>query len=329
MFAPSMRFHTHRRVAAFALAVDLIAACAGLAYAVYAAYSGDVPTAALVGLASIAAAVLGVLAYCQFALIYKLESNTYRLYDAILDAHEVARRQTELLKTIADNAPLSDHAKRVIYREKDHEFLQDAIHATIVRQDWEAAEHLIQSLDEEFGYAQEAQELRGEVQRAREATIEEKVEAAVKRFDKLCASGKWEQARRETRRLMKLFPDNEHIGGLEGEIELRRQKYKRDLLKSYDEATRRNEVDQATRLLYELDEYLSPSEGTALKESARGVFRAKLQQMGVQFSLAVTDKQYESAIEIGERIAREFPNSRYAQEIREKMSTLRQRVAHE
>ncbi|GAG49454.1 unnamed protein product, partial [marine sediment metagenome] len=44
---------------------------------------------------------------------------------------------------------------------------------------------------------------------------------------------------------------------------------------------------------------------------------------------AVTDKQYRSAIEVGEELVREFPNSRYAREIVSMMPALRQHLLKE
>ena len=48
----------------------------------------------------------------------------------------------------------------------------------------------------------------------------------------------------------------------------------------------RDDVDRSVALLKELDQYLTPSEAEAYKESARDVFRKRLQQMGVQFAPA-------------------------------------------
>ena len=40
-------------------------------------------------------------------------------------------------------------------------------------------------------------------------------------------------------------------------------------------------------------------EAAALEESARGVFRARLHKMGVQFSLFVTEKAWNKALKLG------------------------------
>ena len=324
-----VRFRSMQRIAALMLTLAIVTAISLLGYGIYVFRGGEQSAGIGLSAGGLLALALGVLLYCQFILIHKFEGNTYRLYDAILDSNETLRRQTNLIHTIAENASMSDWVKAVVHHEKDHEFLRDTIHGSIVRQDWQAAEHLIQSLDEQLGYHDEAGELREEIQRARDATQEEKIARAIKRFDKLCQTQKWNQAARETARLQKLFPESDRIGNLADELELRRHEYKRNLLKDYDLAARNNDVEKAHKLLLELDLYLAPNEAAALKDSARGVFKAKLMQMGVQFNLAVADKQISSAVDIGERIVREFPNSRYAQEISDMLPQLKKRLAHE
>lgn len=323
------RFGRIRSVAMFALALSLAGSAAILAYAAYAAGSGDPRLAVGLTIGAVVAITIGVLGYCQLVLLIKFVSNQFRTYDALLDTTELLRRQAELARTVAENSSLSDWAKRTIYREKDFEFLRDTIHAALVRQDWEAAEHLIKDIEQEFGYREEARRMREELERARQATFEEKVAAALGRFEMLCASQKWQQAAQESERLRALFPDDPRIRELSREIELRRQAHKRHLLQEYDRAVQAQEVDRAHRLLLELDAYLSPNEGAALKESARGVFKARLQQMGVQFSLAVTERDFRKAIEIGQRLTKEYPNSRYAHEIANMMPVLRQRAVQQ
>jgi len=75
-----------------------------------------------------------------------------------------------------------------------------------------------------------------------------------------------------------------------------------------------------------LDQYLTSSEGLALQEAAKDVFKTKLHNLGVQFSLAVSGKSWAKALQVGREIARNFPNSKIAGEIREKLSVLEQRA---
>ena len=75
-----------------------------------------------------------------------------------------------------------------------------------------------------------------------------------------------------------------------------------------------------------MDNYLTPTEAAALEESARDVFRARLHNMGVQFSLFVTEQAWHKALKLGKEIIREYPNSRMAEEVRQKIDTLKQRA---
>ncbi|MFO0838108.1 MAG: hypothetical protein U1D55_06230 [Phycisphaerae bacterium] len=274
----------------------------------------------------VSGAVVGTLLYSQVQILMRFANTSLRTHNALLDVAELLRRQNEFAHTLAENSTLSDWSKKLVFREKDYEFLRDTIHAAIVRQDWESAEHLIREMDAEFGFREEATRLREEATRARQATLEERIVAAVARFERLCDGRKWTQAAGEIERMQSLFPNEERIRALPQELELRRQQYKRNLLKEYDHAILTQDVDRAHQLLLALDPYLAPNEAAALKDSARGVFKAKLQRMGIQFSLAVSEKEFRKAIEVGDQLIREFPNSRFAHEIADMMPHLRQRM---
>lgn len=91
-------------------------------------------------------------------------------------------------------------------------------------------------------------------------------------------------------------------------------------------AVQRKETDRCLELLKELDLYLTPNEGSALREAASDVFRSKLHNLGTQFSIAVTEKRWDEALDIGQKIVNDFPNSKMAVEIRAKLDVLKQHV---
>nr|MBC8374073.1 hypothetical protein [Planctomycetota bacterium] len=157
----------------------------------------------------------------------------------------------------------------------------------------------------------------------REATIDEKIDAAIDRIQSLLDEQQWSRGLRETSRILKLFPDNEKITALPQRIVDAKLAYKKRLLQEYGEAVRKNDIDRGMELLRELDRYLTPEEGAALQESARGVFKARLRQLGVQFAISVNDQQWTEAIAAGQEIIREFPNSRMAQEVRGKLDAMK------
>ncbi len=114
--------------------------------------------------------------------------------------------------------------------------------------------------------------------------------------------------------------------GLQDRLQVLKQEHKEELKRTWDEAVRRSDTDQAIDILKELDQYLSPSEARALQASARNVFKDKLLQLGIQFRFAVTEKRWQDALSSGLELVREFPNARMANEVREVLDTLRERA---
>jgi hypothetical protein len=192
---------------------------------------------------------------------------------------------------------------------------------------WESAMNLIGELDEKFGCKQEALQLRAELDEFRKATIQEKIDKSIKHIESLWMIHHYEEAQREVDLMMKMYPQDDRVQALEGQTDKRQQDHKKELLARWDKAVKNNDVDQGVELLKLLDNYLTPTEAAALEESARGVFKAKLHNMGVQFSLFVTEKEWIKALKLGKEIIDEFPNSRMAQEVRDKLPVLEERAA--
>ena len=75
-------------------------------------------------------------------------------------------------------------------------------------------------------------------------------------------------------------------------------------------------TDEAMELLKEMDGYLTEAEAEPFREVARGVIGKARENLGLQFKVAVQDRQWATAAAVGRRIVREFPNTRMAQEVR-------------
>jgi hypothetical protein len=283
-------------------------------------------------LAAVAELVALMWTFVLYGVIRLLVANEYAAAGAtarISRLEALLNDATRSINDLAELAPLSDQAKSLLFRDRELEALREAIHEDLMRQDYRTAEALVETIEARLGFAEQAAQLREEIVESRKATLEEKIEAALKRIDGICEAHDWTRAIRESKRVMRLFPDNEKVASLPERIEKARMKNKRELLQAYGEAVRKNDVDRGVELLRELDMYLTPQEGAALAESARGVFKAKLHNLGVQFAICVTERRWLDAIAAGEDIMREFPNSRFAQEVREKMDLLRSRAAEE
>ncbi|MFO0972364.1 MAG: hypothetical protein U1A27_02845 [Phycisphaerae bacterium] len=261
------------------------------------------------------------------SVLLKMESSLFRINDTLMDLRDSAERQARSLEAVADQSRLSDLARSIASREQERDLIRRAANEALIGGDLESVYYYADQLEQRHGYKQEASRLRSEVEAHRRDVEERFVEDAVGRVEGLLAGGEWERARSEIDRLTKLHPSVERIQQLPDQFVDRRSDHKRRLLKQWDEAVQRNDIDKGIAILRELDGFLSPNEAAALEESARGVFRAKLHNLGVQFSIAVTDRNWAAALHVGEQIIHEFPNSRMAAEVREHLEALRSRAA--
>ena len=282
---------------------------------------------AAVALAELAACIWLFVCYGVVRILLATELSSAEIVARLSRTETLLEDQVGSIHKLTELAALTDRAKSLLFRKQEIDAIHETIHENLIRQDYQSAEMLIDSIEKTFGYADEAARLREEVKASRKATLAEKIDAAVDRIREMITRYDWDRAKRETSRIIELFPDNAKIASLPERIESARARHKRDLLQAYGEAVRKNDVDRSIALLKELDLYLTPQEGAALAESARGVFRARLHQLGVQFAIAVTEMQWAEAVGAGETIIREYPNTRMAQEVREKLDLLKERAA--
>lgn len=259
-------------------------------------------------------------------LAIKAETNINRVHHDALDLLESLRKIEPQVRVLAHNSEISDAARSITHREKESEALRQAIREEMYSGNWEAAHYLVDEIERRFGYRQEAQALRRELAEVREMTIEEKIGEALSHIDKLMNEHRWDRARQESDRLLKLFPRHERVLDLPAEINRRREMHKQQLLAEWRVAVQREEVDRGIEILTQLDQYLTKEEAADLRESARHVFKARLLNLGVQFGLAASESRWRDALEVGLQIQQEFPNSRMAREIAEKTDTLRVRA---
>lgn len=231
------------------------------------------------------------------------------------------------MRKLIELSTLSDEAKSLLYHERELEAMREMMHGMLVNEDYKAAEALITSLQRRPSYAQEAALMSEEVESTRRASLDGKIDLSILRVEEIMSRYDWARAMREAQRMGQAFPHNAKVLALPARIETAKANRKRDLLQAYGEDVRKNDVDGSIQQLRELDAYLTPQEAAALQDSARGVFRAKLHNLGVQFAIRVTEGQWREAITVGETIVRDFPNTRMAMEVRTKMDQLHQRAA--
>ncbi|MHC4727615.1 MAG: hypothetical protein ACYS17_10360 [Planctomycetota bacterium] len=260
-------------------------------------------------------------------------SNLVKIFDALQDnstklevMSEALKKTQSVLAQINQSTQLSDAAKAILFRDGDRQCLIEAVLDKLEHQDIEGAYEIIDGLAHREGYEELSEHLRNEAEKHRGATDAERIEQAKIAIEKLFQSYQWAKASMRIEKLISAYPDSEETKVLRMSLIDKKEEHKKVLLNAWDDAVRRRATDRCLEILKELDLYLTPEEGLALQEAARDVFKDKLHNLGIQFSLAVSGEQWDKAIQVGQEIMRDFPNSRMSEEIRERMDVLKQRV---
>ena len=211
---------------------------------------------------------------------------------------------------------VSETAKSIVFRDADRQSLREAVFDKLQQQDFDGASQLIEQIGQRSEYEELAEQLTVQADRYHDATDHERSEQIAAHIEKLLDDCHWARASAQIEGLIKAHPESERAKALRQGLMDRKQDRKRVLLAAWDDAVKRQETDRSLDLLRELDSYLTPNEALALQEAARDAFRTKLHNLGVQFAIAVTEKQWVGALEIGEQIINDFPNSKMCGEIR-------------
>ena len=279
-------------------------------------------------LAAGCACVVGVLVTWPLAISLQenRETNCRQFEEAMTPMNERMEQLSIMLNLISEQQLLSDRAKAVAFREKDREALRRAIQEEIARHDYEAASLLADDMEKSFGYRQEAERFRQQINERRNETHRKHIAEAISVIDRHVRSEKWQEAHFEAQRLLGVYPGVEQVKNLPNEIDARREQYKQQLIESLREADGRHDADGGVEILKKLDAYLSPSEAEAMQDLARRVFKHKLENLRTQFSLAVQDHNWSEASRLGDIIIRDVPNTQMAKECRDAMTSLQQRA---
>jgi hypothetical protein len=255
-------------------------------------------------------------------IVNTLNENSARLEEA---SKAMASIRDGLLQ-IHHSTRISEAAKAIAFREDDKRSLREAVFERLKQNDFDGAYGIVDEIENHSEYRLLAEELRKQVDNYRNATHDERIDQAIAQIQKLFDGCQWVKASLQIESLIRANPDSEKFKALRQQLVERKEERKRILLAAWDDAVTRQETDRSLEILRELDMYLTPNEALALQEAAKDVFRTKLHNLGVQFALAVSDKHWSNALEIGQQIVRDFPNSRMSIEIREKLHVLRQNV---
>jgi hypothetical protein len=251
--------------------------------------------------------------------------STIEKMDQILES--LGRHQTLLLK-ISQAVRVSDRAKEIIFRDSEQIELGEAVLSKVHQHDFEAAEAMLNEMAKEPRYRELEARLRQMAAKYRKATEEGRINQIISHINELMDRHLWAQAAAQIENLLTLFSFSEKARQMPAKLQEKKNEYKRKLLAEWDKAVKNKETDRSLEILKELDAYLTPAEALALQESASTVFKTKLHNLGVEFQMAVTEKNWEAALQAGRKIVNQFPNSRMAAEIRSKMDVL-QELAHQ
>ena len=255
-------------------------------------------------------------------IVDTLNENSARLEEASKALSHIR----DGLMQINHSTRISDAAKAIAFREEDRRSLREAVFERLKQKDFDGAYEIVDEIENHSEYRLLAEQLRRQVDDYRNATEDERVDQGIAEVERLFDACQWVKASLQIESLIRTHPHSEKMKALRMELIERKEERKRILLAAWDDAVTRQETDRSLAILRELDMYLTPNEALALQEAAKDVFRTKLHNLGVQFTMAISDKQWASALDIGQQIIRDFPNSRMCGEIREKLHVLRQNV---
>ena len=235
--------------------------------------------------------------------------------------------ETELLESINARILLSDTAKRIAYRAEDIDLLKRTIKADVEKHEYDAALALVRELGETYGQIKEAEAFREKILGIRRSEMDARVTESLARLKEIVARQDFETATLEAQKIARLYPESAIAKEAINRVDQAREAYKQDLERQFLQASEHGDVDRAMELLKVMDKYLTEQEAEPLRETARGVIGKARDNLGVQFKLAVHDKEWVAAVNVGEQIIREFPNSKMADEVRGMLDVLRQRAA--
>jgi hypothetical protein len=257
-----------------------------------------------------------------FRIANMLSENSTRLEETT----KAIESMRDGLLQISHSTRISEAAKAIAFREDDKRSLREAVFERLKQNDFTGAYEIVDEIENHSEYRLLAAELRRQVDEYRDATQDERIDKAIEQVGKLFDGCQWVKASLQIESLIRAHPDSEKLKALRHQLVERKEERKRILLAAWDDAVTQQETDRSLEILRELDMYLTPNEALALQEAAKDVFRTKLHNLGVQFTLAVSDKRWSSALEIGRQIMKDFPNSRMSVEIRDKLHVLQQNV---
>lgn len=277
------------------------------------------------GLLAITILIFLAIATVVSKIVHKLnqiEENTQML-EKIIGTLEKNRN---MLLQINQSTHLSEDVKAITFRDSERQSLREAVFDRLQQKDFDNTYEIIDQISTSTKYKKLAQQLKIETDRYRDATDKERINQVINHIEKLLDNNQWAKASMQIETLIRSEPKSLEAKNMRRKLIDKKLERKKILLSAWDDAVKREDTDRSLEILKELDMYLTPNEGIALQEAARDIFKNKLHSLGVQFSMAVSEREWSKALDSAEQIVRDFPNSKMAEEIREKIEVLHSKV---
>ncbi len=240
-----------------------------------------------------------------------------------VDGHDLANR----LARIDEHVMLSDAAKRLLYRDRELDLVRMMLERDIAAGEHDAALRLVDELGAQFGRLEEAENHRTRIESIRKAEVQSRLSSGVQVIRRHLANGDWTAATAEADRLHRLLPDAPGLDGLANQIASARARHAAEIETRMRDAQASGEIDVAMRLLRELDRHLVSEESSRVVDVAQAIIVAHRDLVGRRFRDAVSEKQWTAALELGESIVRDYPNTRMAEETTALLPGIRSRLS--
>ena len=252
---------------------------------------------------------------------------------AISGAHGEGLKSAEaagaraLLEGIHERLLVSETAKRVAYRVEDIRLLRETIEADLSRKDFDAAMVLLNLMSETYGRLEEAEKFRERIESARDQEIQKRVGHEVERLDAMLERDEFDRALMQAARIRRLFPTVQSVSSIDAMVNAAWGRHKHELEREFRAAAEKDDVPRAMQLLEQIDREFTHEEGLRIQDVARQVISKRRENLRVQFEMAVHDQEWGHALAVGEEIMAEFPNTKMADEVRDRIDLLRERSA--
>ena len=159
-----------------------------------------------------------------------------------------------------------------------------------------------------------------------DAKSQRRIKNAVVTVEDLLSRNEWEAAAAAVANIRRLSPEAPEVIELVAKVKREREPYRRHLKRQFMDAARGDDPELAMELLKELDKFLTRAEAAPMLEVAQEVIERMKQALGQRFKAAINNSDWNAAVQIGDRIVRDFENTRMAEEARNMLDLLRERA---